>query len=120
MRKDFLQKGETLLIWNDGEDHSSISYDSDLHDIKNVFAFVENGAMKVFRVDGDFKFEDVTEDVASAWLEEHGENPEDMNLDGYGDWLEQSAALYDFKDEYESQSSLYDQHSTLNHSQQGI
>lgn len=119
MRSQFINSQEKLLIWSEHGEH--ISTDEQIERAADVLGFADESAVKIFRVDNEWLFEDVTEQVVEAWLEKYGENPAEMNVKGCGPWLEDSTSLSDYIDDYDYNArSDYDEHNTLNHAQQGL
>ena len=119
MRSQFIHSQEKLLIWSEHGEH--VSSDDQVERAEDALVFADEHVIKLFRVDDNWHFEDVTEQVAEAWLKKHGGHPDEMNVADYGSWLADSGALQDYIDDYDyGARSDYDEHNTLNHAQQGL
>lgn len=118
MLDQFINSQETLLVWTEHGEH--ISNAENVAKTEAVLGYADEAVERFFRIDSEWNFEDVTEQVAQAWLDKHGEHPDEMNVSGHGAWLENSQALEDYIDGWEDERSDYDEHNTMNHAQQGV
>lgn len=98
MKNRFISTNEKLLIWQDKEDH--VSYDDVIETVEDVLAYIDESAVRIFRVSNDFQFEEVTEDVASAFIKKFQPETDD-NFKIHGEWLSESQALEDYIDDTE-------------------
>ncbi len=115
MRANFVEKSEKFLVWYEHGEH--VSDVAEIRTASDAISYSDMRVLKFFRVDAAWNFEDVTEDVARAWLQENSDNPDNMTLPGR--WFEESDVWSDFL-QSQGERSDYDEHNTLNHAQQGI
>lgn len=118
MRKTFIHKSEQLLIWTEYGEHVSVH--GEIEKISDAMGHIDESVIKIFRVDDEWNFEDVTEDIAMDWIDQNADDPDTMSVKGAGLWLEKSQALADYIDDCAGSRSVRAEHSTLNHAQQGI
>ena len=118
MRQEFLTNNETLLFWSSYEEH--VSTKENMSSVDECSGYLVEDIVKIFRIDEAWNFEDVTEQCALAWLERNADRPSLMKTDGLGAWLEDSQALEDYIDGYDSSDNLSPHDERLGCHSQGV
>ena len=112
MRTRFINSQEILLAFSNTGEHVSDTAAT----AADALGLAHDHVEKFFRIDvtaKPWKFEDVTEEIAAAWLEKNSFDPTVSSVAGFGPWLEESQSLEDWIENYGSERSDYDEHNTM-------